>query len=412
MLSIDYLRQNKEKVIKAAKNKRRPIELEKIFSLDDQRKKLIFKIQKLREERNKLSKIKPSEEQIKQVQTIKQELKSLENQLKDIEKELNFLLLQIPNVPLDQVPSDNNKEIKHWGKIPHFNFPFQSHIQLGKALDIIDLDRGSKISGYRGYFLKKQGAQLHLAVLTYAFNKLIKKGYIPLIAPAIVKEFTLVGSGQFPWGKTDVYKIDEDDSYLAGTAEVPVTAYFANEILAEKDLPLKFVALSPCFRKEAGAYGKDTRGLYRLHEFWKVEQVVIANNNLEEALKIHQELQKNSEEIIEELGLPYRVMLMSIADLGEPQVIKYDLEAWMPSRNNYGEIGSNSLMADFQTRRLNIKFRKKNGQKEYCFSLNNTALASPRILIPLLEINQQKDGSVLIPEVLTDYLGFKKISLT
>ncbi len=279
-------------------------------------------------------------------------------------------------------------------------------------MDILDLERGSKVSGYRGYFLKNQGAVLHLAILFYSFKKLIEKGYTPLIPPAIVKGFTLFGSGQFPWGEQDVYKTNDDDSYLAGTAEIPVTAYYSGEILNEKDLPKKFVALSPCFRKEAGAYGKDVRGLYRLHEFWKVEQVIIAKSNLEEAKQLHEELQKNSEEILQDLELPYRQILMSTGDMGEPQIKKYDIETWMPSRNNYGETMSNSVMGDFQTRRLNIKYRKKNGQVEYCYSLNNTAMASPRTLIAVLENNQQKDGSIFIPKVLQSLTGFKEIKST
>ena len=238
---------------------------------------------------------------------------------------------------------------------------------------------------------------------------MIKKGYTPIIAPAVIKSLALFGCGQFPWGEQDTYKLNDEDAYLAGTAEQPVTSYFSGEILKEKDLPKKFVAFSPCFRKEAGAYGKDTKGLYRLHEFWKVEQVIIAKNNLEEAKKLHEELQLNCEEILQDLKLPYRVLLMCTGDMGEPQMKKYDTETWMPSRNGYGETMSNSIMGDFQTRRLNIKYRKNDGKTEYCFSLNNTALASPRILIAILENYQQKDGSILIPKVLQPLMEKDKI---
>ncbi|MFN4212988.1 MAG: serine--tRNA ligase, partial [Microgenomates group bacterium] len=276
-------------------------------------------------------------------------------------------------------------------------------------LDIIDLKRGAKISGFRGYFLKNEAASLHFALLWYVFNKLIKKGYTPIIAPAIVKRFALFGSGQFPWGEADVYKLNDDDAYLAGTAEQPVTAYFSDEILNEKDLPKKFVAFSPCFRKEAGAYGKDTKGLYRLHEFWKVEQVIIAENDLAKARVYHEELQRNCEEVLEELELPYRRVILCTGEMGEPQIFKYDTEVWMPSRGAYGETMSNSIMGDFQTRRLNIKYRKKDGKTEFCYSLNNTAVASPRILIAILENYQQKDGSILIPKALQQLVGFEKI---
>jgi len=413
MLSIDFIRKNKQKVIEAAKNKNRKINIEKILDLDGQRKILIQNIQKLREERNLLAKKELSEELRKRGKEIKDNLKKKEEDFKKIEKELNQLLSYIPNIPLDEVPvgkdSSNNVEIRHWGKIAQFDFQPKSHIELGRILDIIDLDRGSKISGFRGYFLKNEGAIIHFALLFYVFNKLVKKGYIPIIAPAIVKSFTLFGSGQFPWGELDVYKLNDEDAYLAGTAEQPVTAYFSKETLKEVELPKKFVAFSPCFRREAGAYGKDTKGLYRLHEFWKVEQVIIAKNDVEQAKKLHEELQHNCEEILQELKIPYRVVLMCTGEMGEPQIKKYDTEAWMPSRGAYGETMSNSIMGDFQTRRLNIRYKKNDGRIEYCYSLNNTALASPRILIAILENYQQKDGNVLVPEVLRPLVGFDKV---
>jgi seryl-tRNA synthetase len=410
MLDLNFIRQNKEKVIQAAKNKNRQIDIEKILKLDEERKKLIQESQHLREKRNLLTKNKPTEEIIKQGKQLKEQLKKIENQLQKIEQELNELLSLVPNIPLDEVPvgkdASFNKTIKTWGQIPKFDFPIKSHIELGKDLDIIDFERGAKVSGFRGYFLKNEAAFLHLALLFYVFGKLIKKGYTPIIAPAIVKEFTLFGCGQFPWGKEDVYVLNDEDAYLAGTAEQPVTSYFANETLEEKDLPKKFVALSPCFRKEAGAYGKDTKGLYRLHEFWKVEQVIIAPNNLNEAKQYHEELQRNSEEILEDLNLPYRRVILSTGEMGEPQIFKYDIEVWMPYRNDYGEVMSNSIMGDFQSRRLNIKYKKSDGKKEFCFTLNNTAIASPRILITIFENYQQKDGSILVPKALQPLVGF------
>jgi len=415
MLSIDFIRENKQKVIEAAKNKNRQVDIEKIIQFDTQRKELIHKVQKLREERNKLAKQgKPhSAEGSVRGKEIKEELKKYETELSQIEVELKKLISYVPNVPLDEVPvgkdATANKEIKKWGKIPKFIFSPKSHIDLGLDLDILDLERGSKVSGYRGYFLKNQGAVLHLAILFYSFKKLIEKGYTPIIPPVIVKGFTLFGSGQFPWGEVEVYKNNDEDSYLAGTAEVPVTAYYSNEILNEKDLPKKFVALSPCFRREIGSYGKDVRGIYRVHEFWKVEQVIITNNDLNEGKALHEELLKNAEGLLQDLELPYRTILMCTGDMGEPQIKKYDIETWMPSRNSYGETMSNSIMGDFQTRRLNIKYRKKNGQLEYCYSLNNTAMASPRTLIAVLENNQQKDGSILVPKVLQSLTGFSKI---
>ncbi len=415
MLSLDFIRENRDKVIQAAKNKNREVDVEKIISLDDKRRELIQQSQKLREERNVLSKSgKPHSVEASRGKQIKSELKTIEDQLTIINQQLNDSVSFLPNVPLDEVPvgkdAASNVEIKKWGEIPKFDFEPKSHIELGKSLDLFDLQRGSKVSGYRGYFLKNEAAILHFAILFYVFQKLVKKGYIPIIAPAIVKGFTLFGSGQFPWGKQEVYKLNDEDAYLAGTAEVPVTAFYSGEILNEKDLPKKFVAMSPCFRREAGSYGKDTKGLYRLHEFWKVEQVILGPNDIEIAKKFHEELQSNTEEIIKDFEIPYRTMLMCTGDMGEPQIKKYDTEIWMPSRNGYGEIASNSIMGDFQTRRLKIKYRKKDGSTDYCYSLNDTAIPSPRIIIAILENYQQKDGSIKIPSALQSLTGITKIS--
>ncbi|MBI4973864.1 serine--tRNA ligase [Candidatus Roizmanbacteria bacterium] len=417
MLSVDFIRANKQKVLDALKNKNRVADVDKILSLDDERKVLIIESQKLREERNSQSSKNFTEETIKRGKQIKESLKILEDKLTGIEVELKTLVSFVPNVPLDEVPigkdATGNVVQRKWGEPQKFDFKPKSHIELGTALDIIDFERGAKVSGFRGYFLKNKGALLHLGLLMYVLQKLTKKGYTPLIAPAIIKKFTLFGSGHLPWGEKELYKLngEDDDAYLSATAEIPVTAYYSNEILEEKDLPKKFVAFSPCFRSEAGSYGKDTKGLYRVHEFWKIEQVILGKNNIDEARIIHEELQQNAEEILQDLGLPYQVLLMCTGDMGEPQMKKYDIETWMPSREGYGETMSNSIMGDFQTRRLNIKYRKKDGTKEYCYSFNNTALASPRILIALLENFQQKDGSIQIPKVLHPLTGFDKISV-
>ncbi len=413
MLSLDFIRANKEKVITAAKNKNRKVDIDTILKLDDQRRELIQKIQILREERNKTSHGKPDEKTIARGKKIKEELKKFEETLSVISVQLDKLVSFVPNVPLPEVPvgkdETGNLEVKKWGKIPKFDFELKSHLDLGLSLDLFDLERGSKVSGFRGYFLKNQAAQLQFAILFYVFQKLVKKGYTPIIAPSIVKGFTLFGSGQFPWGEQEVYKLNDEDAYLAGTAEVPVTSYYSGEILKETDLPKKFVAFSPCFRREAGSYGKDVKGLYRVHEFWKVEQVIIAKNDVEESKKLHEELQKNTEEIIEDFNIPYRRLLMCTGDMGEPQIKKYDTEIWMPYRKGYGEIASNSIMGDFQTRRLKIKYRKKDNTIEYCYSLNDTAVPSPRILIAILENYQQRDGSIKVPEVLQSLVGFDKI---
>lgn len=413
MLSIDFIRKNKDTVIEAAKNKNRQVDIEKILLLDDERRGFIQQVQKLREERNELAQKRDDSVKIRGKE-IKDELKGVETKLADIEITLQSLLSYIPNVPLDEVPvgkdETSNKEVKKWGEPKQFSFAPKSHIDLAKDLDLLDLERGSKTSGFRGYFLKNQLALLQMGIMMFALQKLAAKGYTPLIAPSIVKGFTLYGTAQFPWGEQEVYKLNDEDAFLSGTAEVPVTSYYANETLNESDLPKKFVAFSPSYRREAGSYGKDTKGLYRVHEFWKIEQVIIAKNNLEEAKTLHEELLKNSEEILQDLGLPYRVMLMSTGDMGEPQILKYDIETWMPSRQAYGETMSNSIMGDFQARRLGLKYKSKEGKTEFAYTLNNTAVASPRILIAILENFQLEDGSVEIPNALRPFVGFANIS--
>src|SRR3989344_5242958 len=337
MLSIDFIRQNKEKVAQAALNKNRKVDLERILMLDDQMKELFRKIQVLREERNNLAKLNDAEKSRERGKEIKTQLKKLEDELSKTQEELSKLMLYVPNVPLDEVPvgkdETSNVEIKKWGEQPNFSFTPKSHIELSESLDLVGFKTGSEVSGFRGYFLKNQLAQVHFALLFYVFQKLVAKGYVPVVAPSVVKEFTLFGSAHFPWGKAeDVYALNDKDSFLAGT-----------------------------------------------------------------------------EEILQELELPYRVLLMCTGDMGEPQMIKYDPEAWMPSRGRYGETMSNSIMGDFQCRRLNIRYKTREGGKTFCYSLNNTALASPRILIALLENHQQKDGSILLPKVLHDVVGFDTI---
>jgi seryl-tRNA synthetase len=409
MLDIKYIRDNLEICKEAAKNKNRVVEWKKLLSLDDKRRKLIGDSDELRGERNKIGDVSKDEKAREKGKLLKEKLKKIEDELRGIEEEFNLLMLTVPNVPDKSVPvgtdSSENVEVKKWGKLPEFDFTPKDHIALGKSLDLIDLERGAKVGGSRAYFLKNEAAQMEFAVLFYTFQKLIAKGYTPLIAPSLVREFTLFGNGQFPWGREEVYHLEKDDVYLAGTAEVPVTAYFSGEMLSEADLPKKFVAFSPCFRREAGSYGKDTKGVYRLHQFNKVEQVIISKNDMNTSITLHEELLANSEEILQDLQLPYRVLCMCTGDMGEPQVKKYDIETWMPSRASYGETMSNSFMGDFQSRRLKIRYKEKSGRVQFVHTLNNTAIASPRILIAILENYQQKDGSVKIPKVLQQYFG-------
>jgi seryl-tRNA synthetase len=410
MLDIKFIKDNLELCKTAAVNKNRVVAWDRLLELDDKRRELIASSDKVRSDRNKANMGNMGDEKAREAgRELKSKLKKIEDELREIELEFNNVMLTIPNVPDKSVPigkdDKGNVEIKTWGKLPEFDFPVKDHIELGKNLDLIDLDRGAKVGGSRAYFLKNEGAQMEFAVLFYTFQKLIKKGYTPLIAPSLVKEFTLFGNGQFPWGREEVYHLEKDDQYLAGTAEVPVTAYFADEVLAESDLPKKFVAFSPCFRREAGSYGKDTRGVYRLHQFSKIEQVIISTNDMNTSFTLHEELLANAEEILRDLELPYRVLLMCSGDMGEPQVKKYDIETWMPGRSAYGETMSNSVMGDFQARRLKIRYKGKDGKTYFCHTLNNTAIASPRILIAILENYQQKDGTIRVPNVLQPYIG-------
>ncbi len=408
MLDITFIRENLDLCKTAAINKNRDVQWDQLLTLDDRRKELIKSTEILRQERNTLAK-NHTGESVERGKSIKQELKGLEDELRDVEEKLEVVLLTVPNIPHESVPvgkdSSGNVEVRKVGTIPEFPFAPKDHITLARDLDLIDFERGAKVGGFRAYFLKNEAAQLEFAILFYALNKLSAKGYTPLTAPSLVKDFTFVGNGQFPWGREEVYHLEKDDLFLAGTAEVPVTAYFSGETLQEADLPKKFVAYSPCYRREAGSYGKDTKGVYRVHQFNKIEQVIISTNDLDNSFTLHEELLKNSEEILQDLKLPYRVLLMCTGDMGEPQVKKYDVETWMPGRNEYGETMSNSVMGDFQARRLKLKYRTRDGKTLYCHTLNNTAIASPRILIAILENYQQADGSVRIPDVLQPFLG-------
>ncbi len=407
MLDINYIRENLEKVKKSIEARKSDVDLEKLLALDDQRRDLIAKVDELRAKRNVAAKSKNIEEGKK----IKEELSDLEKQLGEVEKQWNTRMFQVPNILLDDIPigdATKNKVIRKEGEIPKFSFKTKDHIELGKSLNIIDFDRGVKVGGFRGYFLKNEGAKLHFAVLQFAFEHLIQKDFSPVVPPVINRRFALVGGGQFPWGEDDTYKVSDED-FLVGTSEIPLMAMHCDETFDIKDLPKKYVALSPCFRTEIGSYGKDTKGLYRVHEFYKVEQVILCEADEKESLGFFEDLQDNSEDILQSLGLPYQVVLMSSQDMGKKQALQYDIETWMAAREGYGETHSNSICLDFQTRRLKIKYKDKDGNIKYCHALNNTAIASPRILIALLENFQQEDGSVKIPEVLQKYTGFSEI---
>ena len=410
MLDINFIRENIDKVKHSIEARKIDVNLDELIKVDDKRRDFTTKVGELRAKRNSAARAKD----IESGKSVKEELEGLEKQLNEIEIKWRELMLHVPNILLEEVPigdPSKNKIIRKSGEPRKFEFKIKDHIELGKSLDIIDFDRGVKVSGFRGYYLKKEGAILQLAVLNYALDHLVSKGYQLIIPPVVVKGFAMEGSGQFPWGEEETYKFDrEEDLYLSGTAEVPLMAMHADEIFELKDLPKKYVGFSSCFRTEIGSYGKDTKGLYRVHEFYKVEQVIFCENDEKESLGFFEEMQDNVEEIMQELGLPYQVVVLSSEDMGKKAALTYDTETWMPSREGYGETHSNSIVLDFQTRRLKIRYKDSEGNIKFTYALNNTAIASPRILIAILENFQQEDGSVKIPEVLQKYTNFTEIT--
>jgi len=270
---------------------------------------------------------------------------------------------------------------------------------------MIDVERGVKLAGTRNYFLKGEGALLHRAVLQFALDFMIQRGYTPMVVPLLMRDEAMQGTGYYPGAEEQTYRMERDELNLVGTAEVPLTAYYMGETLTEEMLPVKLVAMSSCFRREAGAAGKDTYGLYRIHQFDKVEQVIISENDEAKSVAYHQEILANSEAVLQALNLPYRVVNVCTGDLGRGQVQKFDIETWMPSRNAFGETHSASRFYEFQARRMNLRYRTADKQILYCHTLNNTVIASPRILIPILELYQNDDGSITIPPVLRPYMG-------
>ncbi len=419
MLDIKFIRENKELVRGVIKDKNINLDLDHLLSLDIKRRKLIKESEELKAEQNRLGR-----DQIEESRKIKEKIKKLKPLLLETEKEYEELMILTPNVYSEDTPVGKddsfNKEIRRWGEPTNFDYKIKDHAELGKDLDIIDFDSGVKVSGFRGYYLKNEAAFLSLALLWHCIQKMNEKGFKFIIPPTILREFALVGSGHFPFGKEEIYQIanpgrlsdgseKKEKTYLAGTSEPSLLAYFSDSLLNEKDLPTKVCAFSQCYRSEVGSYGKDTKGLYRVHEFMKVEQVILCKDDIEESNERLEEMQSISEELLQELNIPYRVLSICTGDMGAGKYKMYDIESWMPSRNDYGETHSNSNLTDWQPRRLNIKYQNKEGEKRYVYALNNTVVASPRILIALLENHQQPDGSIKVPEVLHQYLPFKEI---
>ncbi len=415
MLDIKFIRENKDLVAEAARKKKLDFKVDELLAADDKRRAILTAVEEMRAKQNSASiaMVGAADQEQKnsllsEMKVLKESMQAKEAELKDIMKEWQGLMVSVPNIPDMSVPegeSDkDNKEIKTWGEKPEFSFSPKNHIDIMLALDMADFDRGTKVAGFRGYFLKNDGALLSYAIWQYAMDFFTKKNFTPMIVPSLVRRENLIGTGYIPQGEEDLYKTQDGD-YLAGTAEVATMGYYMDEVLDKKILPQKLLSFSPCFRREAGSHGKDVKGLIRVHEFFKLEQVVLCEASHEESVKYHEEVNRNTEEFIESLGIPYRTVVNCGADLGLGQVKKYDIELWVPLEKTYREISSASYFHDFQARRLNIRYKDADGKMRFVHSLNSTAIPTPRILVSLVENFQEADGSVRVPEVLQKYLG-------
>lgn len=423
MLDIKFIRENADLVKQGASNKQLDASVvDQLLLADEQRRGLQVQRDEIRQKSNELAEIikqnvaqgrKPTSEQIESGKQLKQQLKELEPQVKELEDQVQQLAYQIPNVPASDVPvgqnESGNRVVKTIGELPKFSFQPKPHQEVMENLDLLDTTHAVEIGGFRSYFLKNQAVLLEQALLQYGMRKLIDDGFTAMTAPVLVNEKMMWGTGYFPWGSEDHYKT-QDGQILAGTAEVALTAYRAGETLNEMDLPVKMVGISPCFRREVGSYGKDTQGIIRVHQFNKVEQVVYTVADEAITREWHEKMLGYAETLLTDLGLPYQVLLMCTGDMGAGQRKKYDLETWFPSQEKYRETHSASYFNDFQARRLNLRYRTKNGEVKHVYTLNNTMAASPRLLAAIIENYQQEDGSVKVPEALQSLAGFSVIS--
>lgn len=415
MIDIRLLRANPEIYVQAAKAKNFKVDIDALLEVDGKLLAAKRELQEIRTAQNQagknIAKLTGDQKRaaIAEVSDLKSRTQQLEERIADLEPRYDDLMMLVPQPPAPEVPLGNddgdNVVLRTVGEVRKFDFDPKDHIELGNALDIIDVDRAVKLAGSRNFILKGAGAMMHQAVLRLALDSMIANGYQMLTVPVLVRESAMYGTGYFPHGRDEAYLCERDGMSLVGTSEVPVTAYHSNEILQETDLPKKYVCASTCFRREAGAAGKDTYGLYRIHCFDKVEQVIIGPNDEAASIEFHKEILENSEQIMQALGLPYRVVDCCTGDLGPGNVQRFDIETWMPSRGGYGETHSASRYYDFQARRLNLRYRDAEGKTHFCHTLNNTVIASPRVLIAILELYQNADGSVTVPKALRPHMG-------
>ena len=420
MLNIKLIRENPELVRNNLMKRGDPENLkmlDELIAYDRRWRQLLTKLNELRHERKLLTteiaalkkKGEDASTKIPKAKTIDMEITALEKQVNECEEKTRYCLMRIPNLLHESVPigkdEHDNAPIRAWGETPKFSFPVKDHIDLGLSLDIIDIERAGKVAGARFFYLKREGVLLDMALMSFALEEMIKKDYTPIEPPFLMRRKPYEGVVALSDFENDLYKVENEDLYLIATSEHPMAAMFMNEVLRAEDIPLKLVGVSTNFRKEAGAHGKDTRGIFRTHQFNKIEQFVFCKP--EDSWKIHEELIRNAEELIQKLDLPYRVVNVCTGDIGTVPAKRYDIEAWMPAQNAYREIISCSNGTDYQARRLNIKYREKEGEppKGFVHTLNSTAIATGRTIVAILENYQQEDGSVIVPEVLRKYMG-------
>jgi len=419
MLDIKFIRENKDIVKAGAVKKHVDIDIDALIALDDERRTLLTSIESKRAEQNVVSTKLPSADEatkmslLESMKKLKVELQAEEEKLKEIMKNWQAIMLAVPNVPDMSVPDGTtdaeNKEVKVWGEKTAFTFEAKDHVEIMTKLNMVDFERGAKVHGFRGYYLTGDGARLSFAIWQYAMDFFSARGFTPVIPPVIVRKQHLYGTAHLP-GEVEDFYTTQDGDVLAGTAEVPLMAMHAEEIMDGASFPIKYLGFSPCFRREAGSHSKDVKGLIRVHEFYKLEQVVLCEASHEASVALHEEINRNTEEFIESLGIPYHTVLNCGGDLGLGQVKKYDIELWVPKEGKYREISSASYFHDFQCRRFNIRYKDSEGKSRYAHSLNCTAIPTPRILVSLVENNQNADGSVRIPEVLQKYFGSDSIN--
>lgn len=421
MLDIKFIRENPDLIKEAVRKKHLDFNVDELLSAEEKRTTLLTLVEGMRAEQNSFTeKIARATDQaerqgmIDQMKAFKESMAAKEEELKVAMEVWRNLMLLVPNVPDVSVPEgegdEQNVEVRKVGELPQFAFTPKSHVELMLMHDMADFDRGTKVAGFRGYFLKNDGAMLAYAIWMYTLQAMVKKGFSPMIVPSMVRREAFLGTGYLPQSEEDLYK-NQDGEYLAGTGEVATMGYHMDETLTKAELPKKYLAFSPCFRREIGAHGKDTKGLIRVHEFFKFEQVVLCEANHETTVMYHEELTKNAEELLLGLGLPYHVVVNCGGDLGLGQVKKYDIEAWVPSEGKYRETHSSSYFHDFQARRLNTRYKDDDGKTRFVHSLNNTAIATPRVLTAVIENYQNADGTIRVPDVLQAFMGKSVIGL-